>query len=141
MDTWEREDNFIADVIVIDYADLLAPDPDIARLEWRNQVNKIWQRLRRLSQERACLVLTATQANARSYDEKKLLTRRNFSEDKRKLAHVTAMFGLNQTGEEKELNVLRVNPIVVREEEYSPSQSITLLQRLQKGRPIAASYK
>lgn len=50
LDTWEKADGFVPDVIVIDYADLLAPDADTARLDYRNQQNKIWQRLRQLSQ-------------------------------------------------------------------------------------------
>ena len=48
------------------------------------------------------LVVTATQADANSYDRTSLKMS-NFSEDKRKLAHVTAMYGLNQdpAGREK----------------------------------------
>ncbi len=139
LDIWERRENFVPDVIVIDYADILEADPDIKRLDWRNQNNKIWQRLRSLSQERHCLVVTATQAAASSYDKEKIkLT--DFSEDKRKYAHVTAMYALNQTDEEKKLGVMRLSELVVRDDEFDRTRQVTILQCLQKGRPLIGSF-
>lgn len=139
LDVWEKQENFIPDVIIIDYADLLTSDPDIRGLDFRNRQNIIWQRLRALSQERHCLVITATQAAASSY-EKRLLTMSDFSEDKRKLAHVTACYGLNQTGEEKRIGIMRINPIVVREDDFFTGQPVYVLQRLQIGCPVLESY-
>ena len=80
---WEKQDNFIPDIIIIDYADILLADADCLKMDLRNQQNKIWQRLRRLSQEKHCLVVTATQADAASF-ESNTLKMHNFSEDKRK---------------------------------------------------------
>jgi hypothetical protein len=139
LDRWEREDGFKPDVIIIDYADILAPDPDCERLDWRHQVNKIWQRLRALSEQRHCLVITATQAAATSYD-KGLLRLRDFSEDKRKYSHVTAMYGLNQTSEEKRLGILRINQLVVREGDFNTTNQVHVLQCLPLGRPIIGSW-
>jgi hypothetical protein len=138
LDTWERQDNFVPDVIIIDYADLLAPDSDLVRLDERGRQNKIWQRLRRLSQERRCLVVTATQAAATSYG-KKTLTLHDFSEDKRKYAHVTAMFGLNRTEQEELTGLQRLNALVVRDDKRPAP--VTLLQRLEMGRPYLGSFR
>ena len=69
--------------------------------------NEIWKNLRALSQSRNCLVLTATQADAKSY-EKNVLTMSNYSEDKRKFAHVTAMYGLNQDKHGREKKTLQM---------------------------------
>ncbi len=139
LDIWERRENFVPDVIVIDYADILEADPDIKRLDWRNQNNKIWQRLRSLSQERHCLVITATQAAASSYDKEKIkLT--DFSEDKRKYAHVTAMYALNQTDEEKKLGIMRLSELVIRDDEFDRTREVKVLQCLQKGRPVIGSF-
>lgn len=140
LDTWERQEDFIPDVIIIDYADILDSDPDCKRLDFRNQQNKIWQRLRNLSQERHCLVVTATQAAASSYD-KDTLRKSDFSEDKRKYAHVTAMYGLNQTDQEKKIGIMRINEIVVREGDFDSSNQIKILQRLQIGRPVLGSFR
>jgi len=137
--TWEKQDGFIPDVIIIDYVDILAPDKDISRLDFRHQQNRIWQRLRSLSQEKDCLVITVTQIKAAGYS-KELLTMEDFSEDKRKYAHVTAMYGLNQTLEEKRIGLMRINELVVREADFDTLRPVTILQRLQIGRPFLGSF-
>ena len=141
LDIWEKQEEFVPDVIVIDYADLLEPDPSAARYEFRHQTDQIWRGLRRLSQDKHALVLTATQADAKSYEQDRLRMS-NFSEDKRKLAHVTALYGLNQDkeGREKELGIMRINEIVVREDEFLTTKEIRVLQRLQMGRPVLGSF-
>lgn len=138
LDGWENEDGFIPDMVVIDYADLLVADRNI---EFRHQSNEIWKSLRALSQERNCLLVTATQADAKSY-EKNLLTMSNFSEDKRKYGHVTAMYGLNQDKHEREkkLGILRINELVIREGEFTSTATVTVLQDLNHGRPFLGSY-
>ena len=104
------------DVIVIDYADILAAIN--GQEETRHQINRTWQELRRISQELDCLVITATQADAASYTTQSL-TRSNFSEDKRKLAHVTGVAGINQTAIEREVQVTRLNWVLGRELEIN----------------------
>ena len=104
------------DVIVIDYADILAPIN--GGDDSRHQSNRTWQELRRISQELDCLVVTATQADAASYSVH-TLGRANFSEDKRKFAHVTGMVGINQIEIEKEMQVTRLNWILGRELEVT----------------------
>lgn len=139
LDVLAATELWIPDVIVIDYADILSPEPDSAK-EFRHQQNKTWKALRALAQERHCLVITATQADAASYDPSVNLSMRNFSEDKRKLSHVTAMAGLNQTEGEKECGLLRVNWIVLRKGRFASSRFCYLLQCLEKGRPLIKSY-
>ena len=139
LDTWERTEMFVPDIIVIDYADILHADPDCSKYDFRNQENRKWQRLRRLSQERHCLVVTATQSDADSY-KRELLTMSNFSETKTKFAHVTAMYGLNQTPREKSMGIMRINEIAVREGDFDSEHSVHVLQRLQIGRPYLSSF-
>lgn len=141
LDIWEKTINFSPDVICLDYADLLIPDPDYARLDFRHQQNKTWQRLRKLSQDRHCLLITATQADAKSYDKTKLLGMTNFSEDRRKIDHVTAMYGLNQTDVQKALGIMQINEIAIREGDFDPKKPVTVLQRLQMGKPYFGSFQ
>ena len=106
------------DVCIIDYADNL--DMPDGGEDFRHQNNAAWKKMRGLSQTWHMLVVTATQANAASYgDEVGVITRKNFSEDKRKLAHVTGMIGINQTSDEKNLGLYRLNWVLLREGEYS----------------------
>jgi hypothetical protein len=142
LDGWERSNNFLPDVIVIDYADLLVPS---TKQEFRHQQNEIWKELRNLSQEyrgeNQPLVITVTQADATSY-EKNLLKLSNFSEDKRKYSHVTAFYGLNQDpkGREKRIGIMRINELILREDEFDSSNVCYVLQNLKRGQPILSSY-
>lgn len=136
---WEKQDGFIPDVIIIDYADLLVAEGK----EFRHQQNEIWKGLRTLSQEKGQpLVITATQADAKSYEADRLKLS-NFSEDKRKYAHVTAMYGLNQDKEnrEKKIGIMRINEIVIREGEFSSTNEVTVLQNLKRGMPHISSFR
>lgn len=72
---------------------------------------------------RHALVITATQANALAY-EAKTLGMKHFSRDKRKLAHVTGMFALNQTMVEKERQIMRYNWIVLRESDFNVARCL-----------------
>lgn len=118
--TWERE-GWFPDIIVIDYADVLAPPRGSGDL--RDQINTTWQMMRSLSQSRHCLVVTATQADAASY-RVETLSKTNFTDDKRKHAHVTGMLGVNQTPEEKEHGLYRINFLDFRESDYLESRCV-----------------
>jgi len=134
---WEVERGFIPDVVVIDYADILAPQT--TRLDVRDQVNETWAAMRRLSQDRRCLVISPTQANAASYNGK-TQSMANFSNDKRKMAHVTGMFGLNQNETEKGQGLMRLNWIVLRESPFIASECLFVAQELALGRPMCCSW-
>jgi len=134
---WESSDGFVPDVILIDYADILAPED--GKIEHRHQQNATWKAMRALSQELNCLVITATQSDANSYNQK-TLKESNFSEDKRKYSHVTAIATLNQLPEEKARRVLRIGQMFLREDDFDTNQTVTVLQSLATGQPIKASY-
>lgn len=136
LDRWEQLYGFIPDVLVIDYADLLAADN---HKEFRHQQNQIWQDLRAVSQSRSVLILTATQAGRGAYNKSKVESS-DTSEDKRKLAHVTALFGLNQTPEEKRKQEMRVGAVVVREDDFDIDKQAVVMQCLPIGKVIVGSY-
>ena len=138
LDLWALQ-GFYPEMILADYADLIVGK---TMNEMRHQIDSIWRGLRGMSQKRDALTISPTQADAKSY-EQELLRLNNFSEDKRKLAHVTAMYGLNQSpdGREKKLGLMRINKIVVREDGFHNSDQVTVLQRLQIGKPNLGSYR
>jgi len=115
LQSWER-DNWIPDVIVIDYTDIL--DMNYPGLEGRDRINETWKQLRGLSQTYHCLVVTATQSDATSY-KANTLNKSNFSEDKRKNAHVNGMIGINASKDEQENGLMRLNWVVLRESEFN----------------------
>ena len=137
LDRLEREENFKARAVFVDYADILACHQ--SRLDFRHQQAAIWAALRGLALERNMLVVTATQADAASYDQD-TLELHNFSEDKRKYGYVTGMFGLNQTSEERALGLMRINTLIARNESYSFADTVTVMQCLQIGQPLLGSF-
>jgi hypothetical protein len=119
IDEW-IEEGFTPDLVVIDYSDLLAPVD--GKVDTREQINTTWKYLRSISQKYHVLLVTATQADAQSF-KSGLLSRVNFSEDRRKLDHVTGMIGINQRPEEEENEVVRLN-WVNRREEKAPERKV-----------------
>lgn len=138
LSTWEANDGFVPDVVVIDYADNLGPEDGCK--EFRHQQNESWGAMRALSQDFNCLVITATQADAASYNVE-TLNESNFSEDKRKYSHVTAIATLNQKPEEKRRGLLRVGQMFLREDDFDSAATVTLLQDLSSGQPVLASFR
>lgn len=127
---------WVPDVLVIDYADILAPPRP--RMELREATNETWLRLRGLSQRLHGLVVTATQADAASYGQT-VMRRKNFSDDKRKLAHVTGLIGIISTPEEKEMGIARWNWLVRRESGYSEHRCCYVASCLALSNPVVRS--
>ena len=113
---------WVPDLVVVDYADILAPP---GPGDVRDQINMNWKLLKKLSQDWHCCVVTATQTDAASY-EAHTLTKSHFSEDKRKFAHVSAMFGINQTESEKTQGVQRINCLARRDGEFFETRCVTV---------------
>jgi hypothetical protein len=130
--SWFDTDGFKPDVIIIDYADILAPEKE--RGHQRDEINDTWGRLRGLSQEWHGLVVTATQGNreAAMIDD---MTINHFSDDKRKKGHVTSMLALNQSLTEKEMMVYRVSALLDRDNSTSMGDQALCLAPIYIGRP------
>lgn len=113
-----------ADVVIIDYADILAPPSGYK--DPLDQVDQTWSRLHKLDQTLHCLVVTATQSNAAAYNNKGgMLTRKHFSGRKTKLAHVTGMVGINiPENDEDGIGVYRLKWIVRRNAKAGPYVSV-----------------
>jgi hypothetical protein len=126
------------DVTIVDYMDILAPEPDAPK-EHRHQLDHTWKVARRFSQERKCLLLSATQSDAASYG-KSITTMMNFSENKRQLGHVSGMIGINHTDEEKMEGGLNAGLVVAREKDFVMTKQCKILRSIPTGRPFLGSY-
>jgi hypothetical protein len=135
----KEQEDFLADVVIIDYADNLGPeDPRV--YEERHKQNMAWGAMSALRKEWNNCVITATQADAQSYDGSDI-TMSNFTEDKRKLGHVTAMFAINQTKDEKKEKIARLGVVVAREDDFHIDRQVVLMQHLGTGRAMLGSYR
>ncbi len=126
-------EGWVDPVIVIDYADILAPAN--TKIDTRDQINEIWRDLRGLSLRWDTLVVTATQSNKGSYDGEWTLARKHITEDKRKLSHVTALVAINQTEWEKENEIYRLNVPVGRRLTFGESTCLWMAGNLSYSRP------
>lgn len=119
--SWSEEECWAPDVVVIDYADILAP-PAGAK-DSLDQIDETWKRLRRISQQFHCLVVTATQSSAAAYQDKAtVLKKQHFSGRKTKLAHVNGMIGINVSNSDRQNGITRLNWIVRREGGYTENE-------------------
>jgi hypothetical protein len=136
LDNLEHYNNFIPDMVIVDYADILAPEPYSSKEE-RHKLNETWKALRSLAQERKVLVVTGSQSIKATFNRD--IDQGDVAEDIRKMAHVTTMLALNQTKDDKKKQVMRVGMLAVRDEEFHIDNEVIVLQCLKIGKPILFS--
>ncbi len=118
----EYYENFVPDVVVVDYADLLRPISE--RMDYRHQIDSTWKSLRGMAQERSILVVTGSQTGRRGMERDVKAV--DIAEDYRKLAHVTKMISLNQNDSERDDGVMRIETVVQREGRTASGQVVVL---------------
>lgn len=118
--------NYLPDVIVLDYADLVSS----REKDYRNKLDDIWSNLRKFAMQKNILIVTASQSGrgAATGDS----TAENIAEDIRKVAHCTKLFALNSTPAERARNLMRIASIADREDAPSFEQ-VLILQQLDLG--------
>lgn len=95
--------NFFPDVVIVDYADLMAIDSKNLRID----TGRLYKELRGLAVEYNLAMVTASQAN-RVGDGVKILTRNHLAEDYSKVAIADNLLTINQTKEEYQMNLARL---------------------------------
>jgi len=135
LDNLEHYENYMAEVVVIDYMDLLTPEKGF-KGEYRHQLDNIWKAGRRLAMAKNILVVSASQTEKGTFG--KDIAEGSASEDIRKISHITSGLALNQTKEERKNGIMRVAQVVTREGETSYDQAV-VLQCLDIGRPCIDS--
>jgi len=136
---WKRE-GWSPDLVFIDYADILAPPAGVR--DKLDQIDETWKGLRRISQARDCCVITATQSDATAYkNDKSLLSKKNFSGRKTKLAHVNGMIGINVSHDEKSVGAARINWIVRRKGRYNERSYVKVAGSMDIACPVMISQR
>ena len=127
-------EGFYPDVIIIDYADIMAPSD---KNEYRQQIDGIWKRLRALAQKRKAVVVTASQTNRGALSSE--VNAESISEDIRKLAHVTSMVSISKPKSYKQ-NTLAIFSQVALRDGVPELRKVIATQNLSIGRPILESH-
>lgn len=127
-------DNWIPDVIITDYADAMKAKRND---EKRHQIDEIWSGHRSMAQYWDAAVVTGTHTKVHTLD--KDIKQSDLSEDYRKLNHVTLAFGLNQTDEEQDQGIMRINMLKDTRARRKGTYEAVVLQCLDIGQVILDS--
>jgi hypothetical protein len=100
----EVYENFVPDVICVDYADIMDLGPGS---DEREKINRCWKALRGLASTRKCMVATVSQTGRATISGEQDAAENQISEDIRKVAHVTKMMTINHTPAEKKRGITR----------------------------------
>lgn len=131
----EAYENFVPDVVVVDYADIMRSDS--GEREERHRLNAIWTDLRGIAQEKRICLFTASQTG-RAVMKGKDAKEFDVAEDMRKVAHVTKLITINATDAEKQAGLYRLACRITREGEQIFDQAV-VTACLHIGRPHLAS--
>jgi hypothetical protein len=136
LDNLIRNDNFVPDIIIIDYADILKFDSKYSDFKLEDER---WKMLAALAGEMKALVITATQANLAGHKSETLdSTHQGGFYGKNR--HVNLMVGLNQKKEEKEKGIMEFGITEARSQFYVQGQTCTVLQNFETGQVFLDSY-
>lgn len=130
-------ENFVPDAIVVDYADYMIPDKSFRGIDGREKINNIWVGLRQLAIRKNVAIITASHTAKITFDTD--VKTSHASEDIRKINNVTMAIGLNQTKKEKDLNLMRVALMEIREGR-GINEQVVVSQCLDLSRPCLDSH-
>uniref|UniRef100_A0A6M3JJP3 Helicase n=1 Tax=viral metagenome TaxID=1070528 RepID=A0A6M3JJP3_9ZZZZ len=137
LDTLEYTENFIPDIIIIDYFDIQKPEKGSSFSD-RSVIDAIWKMGKNIADVKQCLVVTADQSNKASRS-KQSVESSDTTEDKRKDAHLDVRIALNQTAREKDDMVMRVNVLFHRHRRFNVNREVMILQQLDLAQPLLDS--
>ena len=119
---------FVPDVIVLDYANMM----DAKGHDQRDKINNIWLGLKDWAKKYNCALWTASHLNSDALTKDGDAV--HVGEDRRILHHVSGMFILNQTEEEKRSGIMRIKATATRFSEYSSLDEVVVLYSYGEGR-------
>ena len=105
LDILEVTRDFVPDMIIVDYADLMQPETTYN--QFRHNLAAIYTGLRQIAVERNCIVITASQSNRASIGAK-VVSLQHFAEDIQKANISDVVLSLCQTKEEKDISKMRI---------------------------------
>ncbi len=145
LDDLELHENFIPDLIVVDYADILKEDIKIG--EKRHRVGDNWKQLSRMAKTRHVALVTASQGNRHSA-KKNRLDIDDVSEDFSKIMTIDAIFAINEENFDKKnkfqmdkyWQIQRIETISCRYSKFVPGLQCVVLNDLDRGQIYLDSY-
>lgn len=129
-------ENFIPDMIVIDYADIIKGPKGV---EGVAKEDHVWMALARMAGERNILLITGTQGTRAAFSAE-TLSEEHQSKWIGALAHVDVELAINQTPSEKDRGICRIGLLAHRYKSFNTEQTCIVLQDLKTGQFCMDSY-
>jgi len=126
----EKYENFIPDILIIDYVDILKAERD--NLVGVEKEDQSWMALSSLGQDKKMTVITPTQVTREGLEAESIKSKHS-ARWIGKLGHVDVLFGLNQSNEEKKAGRMRVGLIAHRHKYFDENKQVTILQNIHVG--------
>lgn len=136
VDTTYYYEKFMPDIVVIDYADILAPAKSVLKKDLRNQLDYTWKTMRGFALDRNILVVTASQTNRAGFS--KDASEELLAEDIRKITHVSKMIAINRNKKDNNNNMVRIEQLAERDG-FLNNRQVAVINCLDIGRPIIDS--
>ncbi len=141
----EIGDQFIPDMIIVDYADILKEDLRLG--DKRHRVGDNWQQLSRMAKVRNVVLVTASQGNRQSF-KKNRIDADDVSEDFSKIMTIDAGFAINEENFDKESpeqtdkfwQVQRIETVILRYGKYVPGLQCVTFNDMARGQLVIDSY-
>lgn len=145
LDDLEKKENFLVDLVVIDYADIMKKDS--SNRDLRFKLRDIWEELSRLAKVRNCIVVTASQGNRGSLSKDRLAVE-DIAEDISKIMTIDAIFAINEEGKssknlvemDKYWQVQRIETLMLRYGDFPYSKQCITLHDRSRGQVHLDSY-
>jgi replicative DNA helicase len=128
LDNLEHYENFIPDIVLLDYCDIMAAN---RKSDHRNQINDKWEGTRRIGQDRSMMMATVSHTNKETLYRD--VRESDVVEDVRKLNHITMCIGVNQLQMDKDLGVQRLSVLNDRFAEFNATKEAVVTQCLSIG--------
>jgi replicative DNA helicase len=135
LENLEEYDDFICDVAIIDYDDIVEVKGADGRDD-RSRLNHVWLYAKKIASERNMLIILASQNNRATFQRDANVD--DISGDIRKFSHVSHWITLNQTPQEKKAHIMRVK-VEGRHGDFNPLDEVICLQNLSIGKAILDS--
>ena len=132
LDLLEQLDGFIADIILVDYADILKPENENS--VGVDKEDRTWIALSQLAAERFALTVAPTQITKSGQDADSIKMEHT-AKWVGKLGHVDGMLFVHQTEEEKRAGIMNLGIKTHRHKEFNIEQTCKVLQNLKTGQP------
>ena len=138
LDNMEHYDNFIPDVIIVDYADIMGPIGKIKEGQGRHSINETWEYLRGIAQQRHCLMVTASHSHKDTF--KRRIKQGDWAEEGRKFNHISMAMALNQTTDQQKIDCMEIGILGARHQKADSNVSVTVLNQWDIGKTCLDSY-